>query len=45
MLNTNTKQQTFFFATHGTFCKVDYTFKYKGSFHRYNKIEVTPFIP
>ena len=34
----NTKEYTFFSASHGAFCKID-----KANLNRCNKIEITPF--
>lgn len=41
----NTKEYMFFSTSHGTFSKIDYMDRYKVSFNRYKKIEITPSIP
>ena len=39
----NTKEYTFFSASHGTFSKIDHIIKHKANLNRYKKMEITPF--
>ena len=40
----NTKEYIFFLEPYGTFSKIEYILRYKGSLKRYKKIEITSYI-
>ena len=42
--HSNTKEYTFYSERMGTFSKTDHTLEHKINFHRYKKIEITPYI-
>jgi exonuclease III len=44
IFHPNTKEYTFFLASHGSFSKIDHTVSHKASLNRYKKIAIMPCI-
>ena len=44
IFHANTKDYTLFSATHGFFLKTDLILRYKASFNKYKRVEITPCI-
>jgi hypothetical protein len=42
IFHPNTKEYTFFSASHASFSKIDHTLGHKASLNRYKKTEITP---